>query len=829
MRLKQLLFVLPLLCIVAMAAGPQLTNVSVVSQGSTSVVTIQASGPFVFNPYRPADHLMLIDFPAVSPGKLADRNKRLQTPGLASYRVVGYTGKGGVEVARVELTLDPSAKVTMKEGNGSLTLNIIGAAPSVAANESQPSVAESKPVAQPVKAQAAPSRPQTGTGIARVSSITVARAAGGMEVEVAVTAPVVPSAMTLSNPERVVVDLPNAVPAGKPRPIRVNSGDVLAVRMGRFQTAPPVTRIVVDVRSPQSYQVAQNGNKVVLKLQPKTQVASQPASAEQKPAAVEQQKSAVAAATEKSEPVPPVPAPGDVSRDALVASVQPVALPSSTEASKKEQPAQNIAIVKPDFKVKATEEAPQQVAANVSAPAPMQETAPAPAQPAPQQTAAQPQKGTQAINFALEQRQLQSQGVADKPRYTGEPISVNLKDVDIKDFFRLIHEISGLNIVLDPSVSGTLTLVLDDVPWDQALDIVLRNNALDRQLEGNVLRIATVEGLRKEAEARRAQIQAQALAVDKVSVTRFLSYAHAKDVLPTIKKLLSVRGDVIADERTNALIIQDIPNTIPEIDRLLAQLDRKTQEVEIEARVVAATRTFARDIGTQLGFGWGNGPSAIGGALSKSPVEIGGLNPFYLRSPASNAIPLFTNMPALTPTSGLTFTNATNRYRIDAILTMAESRGLLKILSRPRIVTQNNIQAVVRQGVRLPVVTLGQLGGPPTVTFIDAFLRLTVTPQITVENTIFLNLDVENTSPDFAREVQGNPTLITQQATTQVLVTDGGTVVVGGVIQTQNNSTTEQVPLLGDIPILGNLFKRRSVETTTQELIFFITPKIIQT
>ena len=163
------------------------------------------------------------------------------------------------------------------------------------------------------------------------------------------------------------------------------------------------------------------------------------------------------------------------------------------------------------------------------------------------------------------------------------------------------------------------------------------------------------------------------------------------------------------------------------------------------------------------------------------------------------------------------------------MLTMAESRGLLKILSRPRVVTQNNIQAIVKQGVRVPVVTAQQLGGPPTVTYVDAFLRLTVTPQITSEGTIFLNVDVENTVPDFGNAVNGNPTLVTQQATTQVLVTDGGTVVIGGVIQSNNSLAIDQVPLLGSIPYLGNLFKHRAVKTSDQELIFFITPRIIQT
>jgi type IV pilus assembly protein PilQ len=441
-----------------------------------------------------------------------------------------------------------------------------------------------------------------------------------------------------------------------------------------------------------------------------------------------------------------------------------------------------------------------------------------------------------AVNLAAEQKTQMSQTPATSgPKYTGEPISVNLKDVDLKDFFRLIHEISGLNVVLDPNVHGNLTIVLDDVPWDQALDIVLKNNDLARELEGNVLRIATVDTLKKEADARRAQQESEALAVEKVTVTRFLSYAHSKDVVPTVKKFLSQRGDVISDDRTNAVIISDIPNVIPALDRLLTQLDRKTQEVEIEARVVAATRSFARDIGTQFGFGWGNSTSAIGGASAAgtSPTQVGGLTPTYITMGGSattgSTIPLFSNLPVGSPTSGLTLVNASNHVRIDAVLTMAESRGLLKILSRPRVVTQNNIQALVRQGVRVPIVTQAQLGGPPTVTYVDAFLRLTVVPQITSEGTIFLNVDVENTTPDFGRTVQGNPTLITQQATTQVLVTDGGTVVIGGVIQTNNSLNVQQVPLLGDVPFLGNLFKHRSVTTSNQELIFFITPRIIQT
>ena len=525
----------------------------------------------------------------------------------------------------------------------------------------------------------------------------------------------------------------------------------------------------------------------------------------------------------------------------------PVALSQPAEKS-----AQNFVFVEPSYKPEAanaaTEAKPQAVvapparalnAAAKFADKPDGNLLPTPSaamQPQAAQTIASSQP---AANLAAEQKaQMAQPAPVVGPKYTGEPISVNLKDVDLKDFFRLIHEISGLNVVLDPNVKGTLTIVLDDVPWDQALDIVLKNNDLARQLDGNVLRIATVDTLRKEAESRRAQQDAEALAVDKVTVTRFLSYARSKDIATTVKQFLSQRGDVIADDRTNALIIQDIPAVIPAVDRLITQLDRKTQEVEIEARVVAATRSFARDIGTQLGFGWGNGVTSLSGAgsVGTSPLGTFGVNPLYpvvgTSAPTPTTlsnIPLFSNQPVTSPTSGFSFLNASSHVQIDAVLTMAESRGLLKILSRPRVVTQNNIQALVRQGVRVPIVTQAQLGGPPTVTYVDAFLRLTVVPQITSENTIFLNVDVENTTPDFGRTVQGNPTLITQQATTQVLVTDGGTVVIGGVIQTQNSVNITQVPLLGNIPWLGNLFKHRTVNTSNQELIFFITPRIIQT
>src|SRR5438128_589440 len=630
-----------------------------------------------------------------------------------------------------------------------------------------------------------------------LQKVDVVRGDDSVSLEITARGQLTPQLSTLAHPARVVLDLPNTSVATSQTHIDVGSNGVQTVRVGMNGQQPPSTRVVIDLQQACKYELMPvDGNKLVLKLHTGPVVAKAPSST-----APVSQPSASAIST-------------PATKNLEVAASQSVVKPPAVADSKRPDSANDFVFVEPSYKPKTTAEeqktpvlepADRALAAagkfvdrpegNLlpTASAAMQAPGSVPSQP--------------AVNLAAEQKsQSQQNPAVNGPKYTGEPISVNLKDVDLKDFFRLIHEISGLNVVLDPNVKGSLTIVLDDVPWDQALDIVLKNNSLSRQLEGNVLRIATVDTLKKEAEARRAQVEAEALAVDKVTVTRFLSYAHAKDVVTTLKNFISQRGDIIADERTNALIIQDIPSVIPPIDRLLQQLDRKTQEVEIEARVVAATRSFARDIGTQVGFGFGNSATAVGGASSvgTSPVGVFGLQPQYITvgssapSPTSlTQIPLFSNLGVTSPTSGFSFLNFTKNYQIDAILTAAESRGLLKILSRPRVVTQNNIQALVRQGVRVPIVTQAQLGGPPTVTYVDAFLRLTVVPQITSDGTIFMNVDVENNTPDVGHTSQGNPTEITELATTPVLVTDGGTVVIGGVIQTQNSVNIAQVPLLG--------------------------------
>jgi type IV pilus assembly protein PilQ len=418
-------------------------------------------------------------------------------------------------------------------------------------------------------------------------------------------------------------------------------------------------------------------------------------------------------------------------------------------------------------------------------------------------------------------------------KYTGDPISVNLKDVDLKDFFRLIHEISGLNVVLDPSVRGTVTLVLDEVPWDQGLDIVLRNNGLTKEIDGNVLRIATQDTLKHEADQRRDLLKAEAEAIEPVTVTRVLSYAQADKMTPTIKKFLTTRGDVYADIRSNTLIVRDIPSSIPKVDDLLRQLDRKSQQVEIDARVVQASRSFAREVGTQFGFSTPlntTGNTALGGLVGNtnllSPVIHSIVPPFSTANGTGSQIPLVSNLGATAPTSGFTFSTQGHNYAIDFILSLMESRGVGKVLSEPRGVTQNNEKLTVKQGTKIPIQT--NINNTIAVQYIDAVLKLEVTPQITAEGTVFLDVTVENTQIDqgIAR-IQGTPALDTQSTETKVLINDGGTVVIGGVVISNQNTSVDQVPLLGSMPLIGNLFKHTTVNVSTQELLFFLTPRIL--
>ena len=406
--------------------------------------------------------------------------------------------------------------------------------------------------------------------------------------------------------------------------------------------------------------------------------------------------------------------------------------------------------------------------------------------------------------------------VTEQTDYTGKRISLNLVDADIKQLFRLFHDVSGMNFVLDPTVDGRVTVVLDNVPWDQALDLVLKNNGLDKVLEDNVIRIAPTQKLASEAAQRKALREAKELEVEPITITRTLSYAKAKEVEDVIRDggILSPRGRVIVDERTNTLIISDVPKKVEPLDQLISNLDTETPQVMIEARIVETNRQFVRDLGVDWGF------TAIADASRGTHTGL----PFPNNASAGYSL----NLPGSGTASQLAFKfgNILDSFTLDLALYALETEGQGRILSSPKIATQNNERAEIEQGVRIPVVNT--TATEINVEFVSASLRLEVTPQITAEGTIILDVTVENNSPDFRNTVGDVPPINTQRAQTKVLISDGGTTVIGGIFTVNEGRSEVGVPWFRKIPGLGWLFKSSNVTRNDSELLIFITPRIMK-
>jgi len=438
------------------------------------------------------------------------------------------------------------------------------------------------------------------------------------------------------------------------------------------------------------------------------------------------------------------------------------------------------------------------------------------AAPAPQ--AEQPDSGASYASKTI------SSGAAT---YKGKRISFNLVDADLKQVFRLFHEISGLNFVLDPNVGGRVTIVLDQVPWDQALDIILKNNGLDKVLDNNVLRIATTDKLAQEAASRRRLAEAEELAVEPVTLTRVLSYAKAKDMQQVLRgrgagggggsggrSMLSERGNVLADDRTNTLIVTDIPKIVEMVDDLLNTLDTQAPQVMIEARIVETSKTYSRD----LGVVWGAQVRAD--ASTGTGTSIPGLHNMSARY----ALNLPGNGGA--STLGFSFGNIVDSFTLDLALNALETEGRGRIISAPKIATQNNERAEIEQGTRIPVTNT--TATEIQVEFVSASLLLQVTPQITAEGTVVLDVTVENNSPDFNNTAGGIPSIRTQRAQTKVLVSDGGTTVIGGIFLVNEGDSEVGVPWFRKVPVFGWLFRNQSIQKENRELLIFLTPKIMK-
>jgi type IV pilus assembly protein PilQ len=423
--------------------------------------------------------------------------------------------------------------------------------------------------------------------------------------------------------------------------------------------------------------------------------------------------------------------------------------------------------------------------------------------------------------------------------YSGRRIDLDFKGADIHNILRLLSDVGNINIITSDKVSGTVTIRMRNVPWDQAMDVILRAKGLGQVREGNLVRVAPMTDLEKEREAELAR-QKQIVLLKPIE-TRLIpiSYAQAKEVLPKLKYMMSPRGKLTVDQRTNMVIARDIAGNLDLMEKLIRNLDTQTPQVLIESRIVEARTNYTKELGIQWGGSFtssqGGGNSTglvfpnqigIGGGTTDSDTPTGGL----MLGQSSN--PNFAvNLPATTGAGaggalGLTLGSVSGNVNINLRLSAAESMGDIRIVSAPKITTMDNVTATIEQGVTIPYSQVSAAGVQTT--FKDAKLNLTVTPHVTADGSIIMKVNITNNEPDFVNTgPRGEPTILKKEAKTELLIKDGDTTVIGGIYTTRTGHTTSKVPWFADIPILGYFFRYRRDTSDRQEVLVFITPRII--
>ncbi len=434
-----------------------------------------------------------------------------------------------------------------------------------------------------------------------------------------------------------------------------------------------------------------------------------------------------------------------------------------------------------------------------------------------------------------------AQAAGGNGRFSGRRIDLDLKDADIHNILRLLADVGRVNIVTADDVSGNVTIRMRNVPWDQALDVVLQAKGLGMIRSGNLIRVAPLAALQKERELRLAQ-QKQELELAPLE-TRLIpvSYATADELQARAKDFLSPRGSIAVDERTNVLIARDVAGNLNHIEELVRSLDTQTPQVLVEARIVEATSKYLRDVGIQWGgdatFSEATGnptgvafPSRVGvaGGNYDNGTPTQGLSPFQSKIANPN---FAVNLPAAAGTGqggalGLSFGSLDNTLNLAVRLSAAESSGMLRIVSSPRILTLDNREARINQGTLIPFAQVSAQGVQTT--FQEAKLQLLVKPHVTADGSVAMHVKINRDEPDFNQtSARGDPTILKREAETDLLVMDGHTAVIGGIFTRNTGRNLDQVPFFGDIPILGVLFQRRRASDSRNELVIFLTPRIV--
>jgi type IV pilus secretin PilQ/predicted competence protein len=406
------------------------------------------------------------------------------------------------------------------------------------------------------------------------------------------------------------------------------------------------------------------------------------------------------------------------------------------------------------------------------------------------------------------------------PVYTGQRISLDFQQADLIDVLRLIAEVSGMNIITSPDVSGRVTTRMVNVPWDQALDTILKTFGLGKDQEGSIIRVVPLERLRKE---RDDELQSKRIVEElepPVTRTIQLNYARAEDLKTNMEKLLTKQGRLDIDRRTNTVILKDVSATVEEVLDLIRGLDSQTRQVSIDTRIVETNRTFLQE----LGIRWGGFVNQDTGVKFPRQVELSGRQgPTPVGGNFAVDLPTLTQPPAL----ALGFSLISNSSVIDLELQALERTGRGRIISNPKVVTLDNKEAIIESGDEVPFKTESAETGPK-VEFKDAKITLRVTPHISPDDYVLLEIDAAKKEVDFTRTVEGNPTITSRQSKTSILVKDGATAVIGGLFKRTTADSRDGIPGLSKIPYLGWLFKTEQTREDNDDLLFFITPRIIR-
>ena len=768
---------------------------------STRLVIVGSAKPS-FTYHSPDPLTLVVDVADADSSRLPARLD-VATREIESLRVSSLARGDGRTTARVEVRLAALAPFTVEEAGNDVVITVSrpingkasgkmsseGSRSDTPSTETTPAVAAKPPVAlkAPTGSKGADSAPRATriTGVTRLPGDRVGYHVEGNGV-------LRPESFFLKNPNRLVVDFPDVVTVrGQGLPGAI--GPVKGLRLAQFSAAPPrVARLVLDLDASTPYRLVPDGTGVSIVFGEGTPAA---------PALL----GAPAKTTETDPPtlvVQKEPAPLE----------QP--LPATADPKMSQSPAQNTpvtAMMTPAIMIKPTVRAE-----------PIAEAA---------------QSG-------------QVVAISGEPtKFKGHPISLDFKDGDLIDLFRLMSEISGLNIIVNPGISGKVSLTVREVPWDQALDLILKTQGLGYTLDGNVVRIARLADLQREEVEMRNLKKEKELSGAQTSWQGRLSYLDTEQVKSVVEKtVLSDKGTFISLGAGNVFIVTDLPDRVAAAQRLILELDRPSAQVEIEARIVVTSRSFSRQLGVQWGFlnqqttQYGNTtdlafPNSV--VLNGQGVGSSGGLSADQNGLATNAgigsgggRGYLVNLPAAGVNSGIGISmgNILGSFNLAAALTAAENSGRARIISTPRITTQNKVAAEIKQGVQIPYQTVSN--GTVTVSFKDAGLSMNVTPTITDAGTVLMKVKVDNSSPDFGRVVGTGaaavPPINTQSAETSVLVKDGSTTVIGGIYQGQETMARQNTPFLAQIPILGLLFKNSSVQNTNNELLIFITPRIVR-